>query len=363
MNILRFAFAAAIAVVTGTALAGAIDELPCKNHYILDDCPTPGPKSTNTFRFNKAFSSPSGDYQLLQLFEIGAVDGQDRWAGLTLTATNRHGGVRRMTIPHDLPSDRTAHKPVLFATYEGADFQMPRGFLPTDGGTVELSGVDRWDYDAFPQDGYRFLSRYNGLVTPVVPLAFESFHSDVYWQAVERGETLHEFRHAESDRYFLTMFGAEIEALDSGREPGWSRTGAQAAVWINNYYSPYDDWPGRPPPSGLLPVCRLYLPPPGGPTHFYTVSAEECELGLRNIPGMILETRQAFLATLPDATTGLCTQSALPMYRLWNRGATGLSHRFTPSKDTRDRMVAAGWVSEGWGPDGVAMCTSGQGER
>jgi hypothetical protein len=169
-----------------------------------------------------------------------------------------------------------------------------------------------------------------------------------------------EFREEATERYVVTMLAAEIEALDRGRIPGWTRTGESFEAWINRepasywYYIYYDQ------PEGLRPVCRLYLPPPAGPEHFFSASEDECAAALALIPGMILETSQAFLALLPDPASGACTQGANPLYRLWNRNSPGLSHRFTPSKATRDAMVAKGWVPEGYGPDGVAMCTLGE---
>jgi len=47
--------------------------------------------------------------------------------------------------------------------------------------------------------------------------------------------------------------------------------------------------------------------------------------------------------------------SAPPVYRLWN-GKPHTNHRFVKTLAERDAMVARGWISEGEGPDGVAMC-------
>jgi len=360
MKRLGLGIGAALLVLAGASLAEDIDKDPCKNHYILvDDCPDPSPvaKSPNSFRFTKVYSSPSGIDQAIQMVEMDGSGGQHHWAGLTLTATDRHGGERHFTIPHDLPSEETAHRSVVLATHGDeltADFTLPAGFVPTDGGTLDLGGIDRWEIGALPQDGISVLMRYTPSVPDAVaPSPFITFRG-MSWIPFNPYEIVIEYRHAASDRYFMTMLAAEIEALGDGRVPGWTRTGDGLVAWINRYYDPYEM--GEMPPKDLRPVCRLYLPPPGGPTHFYSASKEECALAVSNIPGMVLETSQAFLATLPDASTGQCRPESDPIYRLWNRDAIGVSHRFTPTKATRDAMVAQGWVSEGYGPDGVAMC-------
>jgi len=355
MKVLGLGVGALLFVLAGAPLAAGI-EGPCKNHYILD-CPDPpaAPKSSNTFRITKVFSSPSGLDQRIQISEMAGADGQHRLGGVELVSTDRYGVVRRTTIPHDLPSDRTAHRSVMFSTYAFVDFEIPPGFVPTDGGTLELVGIDRWEFGALPQDGLGALSRYGSPATdPTKPSIFVSFGNEPY-TAYAVQDLLVEFHHAASDRYFVTMLAAEIDALDRGRVPGWARTGEWILAAINGYYDPWEM--NDPPPAGLQPVCRLYLPLPAGPEHFYSASQDECASALRNIPGMVLETSQAFLAALPDPATGECPAKSLPLYRLWHRDALGVSHRFLHWKSTRDAMVADGWVSEGWGPDGVAMCT------
>ena len=45
------------------------------------------------------------------------------------------------------------------------------------------------------------------------------------------------------------------------------------------------------------------------------------------------------------------------MYRLWNQRADS-NHRYTADRAQRDAMIARGYAAEGYGPLGVAMCTT-----
>jgi hypothetical protein len=361
MNLLQNVCLAAVASLAwaGAATAGDLKE-PCKNHYILDDCPSPVPKSPNSFRFSKVYSSPAGHEQFIQMVEMAGNDGQHHLGGLTLVATDHRGNVRRMTIPHDLPSDRTAFRSFIFSTHVQQDFAIPDGFVPTDGGTLELVGVDRWEIGPLPQDGIGSLARFGPLPFANQPTHFQMFGGG-RWFPVTATESLVEYRHAATGGYFLTMLAAEIEALDSGREPGWARTGAVIEVSINRYFDYYDWYDEMYLPASMIlhPVCRLYVPPPVGPTHLYSPSADECSRVVQDLPGAILETSQAFLATPPVSESGECQRELLPVYRLWNGASIGANHRFTAHKPLRDAMVAQGWISEGYGPAGVTMCAKG----
>jgi serine protease len=52
-------------------------------------------------------------------------------------------------------------------------------------------------------------------------------------------------------------------------------------------------------------------------------------------------------------TPGQCDASFVPVYRLYNNrfAQNDSNHRFTPSRDAREQMLAAGWRDEG-----VAFC-------
>jgi hypothetical protein len=162
-------------------------------------------------------------------------------------------------------------------------------------------------------------------------------------------KTVIEYYNAALDHYFITPLGVEIDALDSGRIAGWTRTGLA--------FDAADS-----PAAGLSPVCRFYLPPVHGDSHFLSASPAECAAVLARIPGdpnfsgYIEETPAAFYIALPDTTSGACPGDSVPVYRLWNQRADS-NHRYTADPATRDAMVARGYAPEGYGPQGVGMCT------
>ncbi|MGE5168962.1 MAG: sialidase family protein [Rudaea sp.] len=161
--------------------------------------------------------------------------------------------------------------------------------------------------------------------------------------------TIVEYYNATLDHYFITPLANEIVALDSGRIAGWTRTGLVF------------DAAAAPGPA-LSPVCRFYIPPEHGDSHFFSASPEECAAVLAkistdaNFSGYAYETPAAFYIALPDTSSGACPAGTLPVYRLWN-GRADSNHRYTADAGTRDAMLARGYVAEGYGPRGVAMCT------
>jgi hypothetical protein len=68
-----------------------------------------------------------------------------------------------------------------------------------------------------------------------------------------------------------------------------------------------------------------------------------------------LENDNAFQIDLPDKATGTCPGGTIPVYRLWNQ-RTDSNHRYTTSAPIKADMLAAGYVAEGYGADGVVMC-------
>lgn len=151
-----------------------------------------------------------------------------------------------------------------------------------------------------------------------------------------------EFYHAARDHYFMSAAAAEIADLDGGVHPGWSRTGfafnARATA-----------------EAAFSPVCRFYLPPANGDSHFYSASPAECAQVQATYPSFAFESPAVFHAALPDPVSGACAAGTIPVYRLWNAREDS-NHRYLTSATLRRQMQAAGWIAEGYGPDQAIMC-------
>jgi hypothetical protein len=324
-----------------------------------------------TFRITQLFSTIDGELQFIELTETGGNNGQQHFAGLSLTATH-DDVVKRFTFPADLPSDQTAHQSIIVAAtpnpgvpvgddrgynccYQPTLLALPPRFLPTDGGTVDFAGVDRVTYATLPVDGHA-IDHDGNPVTATVPrgsacapgidcsgprltVSLQYF----YTPAVE-------YYNPALDHYFISASAPDIDALDSGRIQGWRRTGETFVV-------------SAAPGMGLGmndKVCRYRLPPVAGDSHFFSAIPAECA-GAFVRPSYVLETDAAFYVALPDPNSGACPPGGdvngdlMPVYRLWNQRADS-NHRYTASRQTRDAMVARGYVAEGYGPDAVAFC-------
>ena len=142
-----------------------------------------------------------------------------------------------------------------------------------------------------------------------------------------------EYFHGPFGHYFLTIAPDEIDGLDSGVFPGWSRTGPTFAVYPLN--SP-----------GARNVCRFFtttFAPKS--SHFYTTDVVECE-GVKRNPDWQFESLVVGLR--PTNAAGGCADGTRPLHRLYNEGQTGApNHRYTTSTTIRGQMLAQGFVSEG----------------
>ncbi len=150
-----------------------------------------------------------------------------------------------------------------------------------------------------------------------------------------------EFHHAALDHWFMSADAQEIARLDTGATAGWQRTGYAFAAYTG-------------PASGTQPVCRFYLPPTVGDSHFYSASPDECADVAARFPAFVAESAEVFRVALPDAA-GVCPPATVPVYRLWNARADS-NHRYTTDAALRRALVVQGYVAEGAGPDAVAMC-------
>jgi hypothetical protein len=150
-----------------------------------------------------------------------------------------------------------------------------------------------------------------------------------------------EYYNAALDHYFLTWIAAEMANLDAGTTPTrWTRTGRTFRAFAD-------------PQAQTSQVCRFYIPPALGNSHFFGRSAAECSASQHAQPGLVLEDPDYMHVLLPVA--GTCVAGTQPVYRLFNNRADA-NHRYTVDRAVRDQMIAQGWVAEGDGPDAVAMC-------
>ncbi len=150
-----------------------------------------------------------------------------------------------------------------------------------------------------------------------------------------------EYFHAKFNHYFITWMPDEIAKLDAGTQiRGWARTGYSFKTYTT-------------PQSGTSPVCRYYIPPVLGDSHFFGRGTVECnETGQKN-PTFELEA-PAFMHMLLPAL-GVCPVNTTKVYRVFSNRADA-NHRYMTDPVVRDQMVASGWWAEGDGSDRVAMC-------
>ena len=153
-----------------------------------------------------------------------------------------------------------------------------------------------------------------------------------------------EFYHQVFDHYFISINAQEISDLDTGVHPGWTRTG----------YA-FKAYPAA--KAGNNPVCRFYIPPALGDSHFFSASPQECSDTHTKFPDLEYEAPNVFYVGLPNVATGACPVNTLPVYRVWNNRADS-NHRYTTSIAIRDQMVAKGGIAEGYGPNNVIMCAA-----
>jgi uncharacterized protein len=145
------------------------------------------------------------------------------------------------------------------------------------------------------------------------------------------------------DHYFMTSLLAETDVLDNGIFPGWTRTGHSIGA-------------AAPGSQDVSPVCRFYIPPAQGDSHFYTASPTECATVQSQNYSWILESTSAFYIATPNPFSGGCQPGSVPVFRVWDK-RVDTNHRYTTSRAVRDQMVARGWVPEGYGADSVIMCS------
>ncbi|HEY1327720.1 MAG TPA: S8 family peptidase [Casimicrobiaceae bacterium] len=150
-----------------------------------------------------------------------------------------------------------------------------------------------------------------------------------------------EYYNASLDHYFITWGDAEQRNLDEGKTP---------TRWVRTGYA-FNTWSGA--PTAASPVCRYYIPPALGDSHFFGRGTAECDQTGQKNPSFVLEDPAFMHLVLPAA--GACPVGTTPIYRVFSNRADA-NHRYMTDPSVRDQMVAEGWVAEGDGPDRVVMC-------
>lgn len=304
----------------------------------------------HTFRVDRVYSNADGTIQFVVLRESAGFNGENLFQGHVLTST--HAGLSKtFAFPANLPSSSTAGRQVLIATpgftalgLATPDYTIPAGFLATDGGSVDFASVSQMTYAALPTDGVGQLQS-SGAVSPNLATNFAGVSAMVPVLPV----TAVEFYHGGLDHYFISALQPDIDALDSGRLTGWVRTGQSFKVY------PSQEAGG----AGVNPVCRIYIPPALGDSHFFSASPQECNETRFKFPTFTFESAAVFYialpVTTPGPTAGACPAGTIPVYRAFDNRLDA-NHRYTTSRAIRDQMVARGYIAEGYGDDAVIMC-------
>lgn len=158
-----------------------------------------------------------------------------------------------------------------------------------------------------------------------------------------------EFFNAAKNDYLITADPSEISAFDGGAPQGWVRTGLRFLAYTDPSVAP----------AGAQPVCRFYVPPGLGDTHFLSASPQECADNLARFGSTwVYESAAAFYIALPDAGSGICPTNTHAVYRFVNN-TNPLHRRYTAEVVLRDSIIEdGGWTQEGFGraPDQVVMC-------
>ncbi len=212
------------------------------------------------------------------------------------------------------------------------------------------------DYDQFlsglvaQTDGSIELVSFDAVVARV--LAGGQVHPRLgdYFAHEVKGTFAIDFYNRRLDHFFVSADVSEIATLNRDPATGWQ--------WAGGGFNVH---PAGSSAVNTVPVCRFYGLPEAGPdSHFISANAAECA-SLESAGGAkwVLESREVFRVELPDPVTGECAVGrSARVFRLWN-GRADSNHHFTTSKALRDRFVAAsGYVAEGWGQHGVAMCAT-----
>jgi hypothetical protein len=267
------------------------------------------------------------------------------------------GFVQTFDFPGNLPSAQTAGRRFLIATQAFADlnlvkpdFIVENQFIPQLSGTLALSTnggrviIDAVNNFVLPNNGSDALFREMPNVRPNVATNFAGQSASVpsgIAPLPPPSSTVVEYYNPSLDHYFITWVADEISKLDTGVViKGWTRTGQTFKTYPTAQ-------------TGTSPVCRYYIPPGLGDSHFFGRGTIECNATGLNNPSFVLEDANFMQMFLP--TAGTCPANTTEIYRVFSNRADA-NHRYMTDKSIRATMVAKGWLAEGDGPDLVVMC-------
>ena len=302
-----------------------------------------------TFLIDQVYSNADGTVQFVVILDTGRVDcdsGEALWAGLALVSTGP-GPQKTFVFPANLPTCKTSGRRILIATEGFAalgivlpDYVIPNGFLQRPAGAVDFAGVSSVTYAALPNDG---VTAINGGGTPIQNVAtnLAGASASVVPSTAPATVTIVEYYNAALDHYFITWVPAEIAILDAGVQiRGWSRTGTTFRTFTA-------------PQASSSPVCRFYIPPGLGDSHFFGRGIVECTATGANNPALILEDPAFMHMILPSL--GVCPAGTMNVYRVFS-SRPDANHRYMIDPAVRNQMAASGWLAEGDGPNLVVMC-------
>jgi hypothetical protein len=315
---------------------------------LLSLCATAARALPGTFHIDQIYSNADGSVQFVVIRDDGQNDcdsGENKWAGQTLVGSGP-ARVNKYVFPTDLSSCRTSGKRMLIGSQGFAalglvtpDYVIPNGFVQIPQGLVVFASITSVGYMALPNDGVHAIDEL-GHVVQNVATNFAGASASVD-PAGATPVTVVEYYNAVLDHYFITWVAAEQANLDAGNTPTkWVRTGYSFRAFTSAQ-------------AGTSPVCRYYLPPAYGDSHFFGRGTVECDATGVSHPAFVLEDGLFMHVFLPIA--GVCPAGTTPIYRVFSNRADA-NHRYMTDRAVRDQMVARGWLAEGDGPDLVVMC-------
>jgi hypothetical protein len=301
-----------------------------------------------TFAISQIYSSADGAVQFIVVHDGGANDcdsHENLWAGQQLISTGA-APPRIFVFPANLPTCHTSDRDMLIATEAFAalglvtpDFVIPNGFVQIPNGAVSFADVSFVSYTGLPADGLNAINR-NGDPVPNRATNLAGVSASIE-SPPATPVTVVEYYNASLDHYFITWVPAEIAVLDAGTTiRGWVRTGKT----FNAYSTAV---------AGTSPVCRFYIPPGYGDSHFFGRGQQECDETASKFPQFVNEDPHFMYLFLPVA--GVCPAGTAEVHRAFSNRADA-NHRYFIDTSIGTTMVAQHWLLEGDGPDLVVMC-------